>query len=241
MNSILGAICARAGSRGLPRKHVLPLGGRPLIEWTFEAAKAAKRLTRTVVSSNDPQILRLAQDAGLAVRTRPSELAGDTAPIQAVLRDLLAVEADQGRAYDAFVLLYGNIPLRAPGLIDQCVAALDDTEADAVLTVQPVGKFHPYWMQVRDQHGFASPFHETNLYRRQDLPPLYIHDGAVVVGRLRRLLHPPVVVQGLYGWLGDRIRLVVQDHLKSVDVDTALDFHVAEALLRQAQAKEGFI
>src|SRR3954452_14269042 len=107
----LGIILARAGSVGLPNKHLLQLLGRPVISYTFDHARASERLDRVVVSSDCPQILRLGQQNGFDTIRRPAALATSDASVQAVmLHAMRAIEADESFQADAVVVLYGNVP-----------------------------------------------------------------------------------------------------------------------------------
>lgn len=234
----LGIILARAGSKGLPNKCVAPLCGRPLIEYTFDHALAATRLDALVLSTDSHAAQQLAARRGITTIQRPPELATDTARVDDAARHAVqAWEQQTARAVDAVAILYGNIPIRAAGSIDRCIALLAESGADSVRTVAPVSKQHPDWLHRLDDDGRLTQFRPNSIYRRQDLQPLYYHDGAVLAIRRPalfndRTLHDP---QALWG--NDR-RAIVQQPEDAVDVDTRLDLHVAAAILtaRQAQA-----
>src|SRR4051812_46123228 len=128
----LGIILARAGSVGLTGKHLRPLVGRPVIAHTFEHARAAARLTRVCVTTDCPVIRRLAMVEGFDVIERPAHLASGDASVQDVmLHAMHAVEAaDPAFCADALVTLYGNVPLRPAGVIDQAIEHLERTRCD---------------------------------------------------------------------------------------------------------------
>ncbi|GIK16963.1 MAG: hypothetical protein BroJett003_19270 [Planctomycetota bacterium] len=229
--NVLGIILARAGSKGLPGKCVLPLCGRALIEYTFDHALAARSLTAAVLSTDSEPAKALAHRYRIEVIDRPAVLATDEARVDDAARHAVeAWEARHGRTVHAVVLLYGNIPVRAPGLIDRVVAHLLHTGADSVRSVARVGKHHPDWLHRLDGDRMT-PLRPNGIYRRQDLEPLYYHDGAaaaVTRASLFSALRRPDDGQAFLG--ADR-RAVVQDASDAVDVDDALDLHVAEAAL----------
>src|SRR3954469_3178146 len=179
--NILAVIMARAGSVGLKNKHTLPLLGRPVISYTFDHAIASKLITGWVVSSDSPEILSLATDAGFHTIQRPQHLATTEASVQSVLLHALnSIERDCGYVADAVVTLYGNVPIRGEGAIDRGIALLQQTKCDSVRSFCPVGKWHPAWMSRLSDDGRADPLHPGSIHRRQDLPELFLHDGAVV-------------------------------------------------------------
>ncbi len=176
----LAIILARAGSVGLPDKHLLPLLGRPVISYTFAHAKTASSLTRVVLSSDCPRLRRLAEVEEITALVRPAYLATADASVQDVmLHAMETVEADSDFHADALVVLYGNVPVRSRGVIDRAVQMLAETGCDSVRSFCPVGKWHPAWM-ARLREDRVLPLHAGSIHRRQDLEPLFLHDGAVV-------------------------------------------------------------
>lgn len=150
----LCVIIARAGSKGLLKKNTRLLVGKPLVAWTIEHAQRAKRLSRVVVSTDSPEVVRVAEGYGLGVVQRPAELASDTATVDSAVRHaVLEIETTEGGPCDAVVILYGNVPLRPDGLIDSAIQKLQSSGADSVQSVCPVGKNHPYWMKTLGGEG----------------------------------------------------------------------------------------
>ena len=254
--AILAVILARAGSVGLPGKSLRPLLGRPVLAYTFDHVRESHLITRSVVSSDDPAILTLAQKNGFETITRPSELATATSPTDPVLRHALrtvagtlrvpsvgkrAAKADGTRSVPAtmpqiVVMLYGNVPVRRGGMIDKCIEMLLETGCDSVQTIAPVGKMHPYWMFDLDPAGKIQKHIPNTIFRRQDLPPLYSPTGAVYVIRTDVLLSSENSPDP-HAFLGtDRRGLVVAPE-DSVDIDMERDLWVAEAVLRAAGAE----
>lgn len=230
--TILGIILARAGSKGLPGKCVRELCGRPLIAYTFDHVRQSRRLTDILLTTDSDPAKRLAREAGIGVVDRPAELATDTATVDAAARH--AVEAWESRhdaAVDVAVLLYANIPLRADGLIDRAVDHLLCSGADSVRSVAPVGKMHPDWLHRLDGDRMAQ-FRPNSIYRRQDLEPLYFHDGAVAAVTRAALFAALANPNDHQAFLGEDRRAIVQRADDAVDIDEPVDLYLAEALLR---------
>lgn len=232
----LAIILARGGSQGLPGKHLLPLLGRPVISYTFDHARAAKNLTHTIVSSDDPAILDLAHRAGFPTLLRPPELATSEASVQDVLLHALDhVQSQPGSPhFDAVVTLYGNVPVRPAGCIDQALALLAATTADSVRSFTPVGKWHPQWMAIlRDNH--VAPLHAGSVHRRQDLQPLWLHDGAVVASTRAIMEYARKHRDDPHAFFGSDRRGFEVPQGDTVEVDSRRDLFWAEAVLRERQ------
>ena len=230
----LAVILARSGSVGLPYKHLLTLLGRPVISYTFDHARAAKSLTQTVVSSDCPNIRRLANSAGFHAIERPAHLATSEASVQDVmLHTMDEVKADSGFHADALVVLYGNVPVRPAGVIDEAVNMLEQTHCDSVRSFCPVGKWHPAWMSRLDGDRVV-PLEPGSVHRRQDLPPLWLHDGAVVAVSRAAMLRGRVDPDP-HAFFGTDRRGIQTEAGATVEIDRPCDFYLAEAVLRAAQ------
>ena len=171
--SVLAVVPARGGSKGLPGKNLRPLAGLPLVAHSLRAAAAMRTVTRCVVSTDDPEIARVAREHGGDVPwLRPAELATDTTPMAPVLRHALAaVEAEEGRPYDAVVLLDPTSPARVPAEVDSAVERLlDSPDLDGVISVSEPS-FNPVWVGVR-----SSP-------RDPDVLERYFPEGAGITRR----------------------------------------------------------
>jgi CMP-N,N'-diacetyllegionaminic acid synthase len=232
----LGVILARAGSLGLANKHLLPLLGRPVIDYTFEQARRSQRLTKVVVSTDCPRIRSLARAAGLIAIERPDYLATAEASVQdAMLHALDTVEADRSFHADALVVLYGNCPVRADGVIDRAIAKLAETGCDSVRTFCPVGKWHPAWMSRVDDDGNVDAFRPGSIHRRQDLEPLYLHDGGAVVVSRASMLRGRQFPTDPHAFFGIDRRGVKTEPGEVIEVDHQRDMYWAEAVLRDRQ------
>ncbi|MCK5271054.1 MAG: acylneuraminate cytidylyltransferase family protein [Sedimentisphaerales bacterium] len=232
--NVLGIIPARGGSRGVPRKCVRELLGKPVIAYTIAAAIEAERIDRVVVTTDDRKAKEIAKTYNITVVDRPAELAADTARIDDAMRHCCnELEQKDGYKPDVIVLLYANVPVRAEGIIDKTIDHLIRTGADSVQTFAPVGKFHPYWLYQLDS-DHATKYIDNQVFQRQDLPQLYTIDGAVGVVKYEVLMAAQGSDDPHAFWGTDR-RGLIQDSHETVDIDTFRDFFLAEAVLREQQ------
>lgn len=231
----LGIVLARAGSKGLPDKCVRPLRGRPVLEYTLDHALQSRSLSAVVLSTDSTRAKEIAASRSVELVDRPAELAHDTATIDSAARHAVETwEARHQKRVDAVAILYGNIPVRAPGLVDRAIAKLYESGASSVRSVAPVGKFHPDWMH-RLEGDRMRQFRMNSIYRRQDLEPLYVHDGAVVVVTRVALFDALRTPNDYQSFLGPDRRAIEQRPEEAVDIDEPLDFYIAEALLAHAE------
>jgi CMP-N-acetylneuraminic acid synthetase len=228
MNS-LGVIPARGGSKSVPRKNIALVHGKPLIAYTIEAAQRSRLLTHFLVSSDDAEIIAVARQYGApAPFVRPAELATDTAPSLPVVQHAVGeMERLHGITYDYVVLLQPTTPLRLPGDIDAALEKLAATGADSVISVCDVGAYHPARMrQIIDDRLVELPIREPKeMARRQDLPPVYIRNGAIYAVK-----RDVVMLQNTMS--GGVCRPYIMPEERSVNVDSMLDLLLAEILLR---------
>lgn len=225
--TVLGVITARGGSKGVPRKNIRPLGGRPLLAWTTAAALASRRLTRTVLSTDDEEIARLGRECGVEVPfLRPAELASDAAPTLPVLQHAVAALEANGARFDAICLLQPTAPLRTTADIDACIETLERTGADSVVTMSPVpAEFNPHWVYFESGGTFRlSTGEPAPIPRRQELPPAYHREGSVYVTRRDVLMEG----NSLYG---KSLAGYIVDPSERVNIDTPADWEHAEALI----------
>ena len=236
---ILAVILARSGSAGLTGKHLRPLLGRPMIRYTFDAARAASSLTRVVVSTDCREILQMAGDECIETVNRPSTLATADASVQAaMLHAMKTVEARSSFRADGLVVLYGNVPVRGEGVIDRAVELLLRTGCDSVRSVCPVGKWHPTWMLKVDGDRAAS-LASNSVDRRQDLEPMFLHDGAVVAVSRASMLRADSMPDDPHAFFGVDRRAIHTEIGETVEVDHLRDLYWAEAVLRERMRGEG--
>lgn len=227
---VLGLIPARGGSKGMPRKNIRPLCGRPLLAYTADAAHGARLLSRTILSTDDPEIAEEGRRCGLDVPfLRPAELAQDTTPTLPVVIHALRWLEQHGEHVDAVCLLQPTHPLRGSDTIDACIALLATSGADAVVTLLPVpSQYNPHWVYWRDEDGRLrlSTGAAQPIPRRQDLPPAFHREGSVYVTRR------DVVIED-HSLYGQNVVGQLVDPEWSVNIDGPADWQRAERLLRQ--------
>lgn len=221
---ILGVVTARGGSKGVPRKNIVPLLGKPLIAYTAEAMLASERLHRRILSTDDEEIASIGAECGLEVPfLRPPELARDDTPTVPVLQHAVSWVHSQGEAYDAVCLLQPTNPFRRPEDIDGCIEMLERTGADAVVTVLPVpDRFNPHWVFENDDRGYLrlSTGESRPVPRRQELPRTFHREGSVYVTRTQVLMEQ----NSLYG---DRLMGYLMDGSRCVNIDEISDLETA--------------
>lgn len=231
----LAVILARAGSEGLTNKHLRLICGRPVIEYTFDHVRESKRLSQTVVSTDCRHIKGLARARGLRVVDRPAELATSSASVQdAMLHAMDATESQQNFHADALVVVYGNVPIRPRGILDKAVELLRKTGCDSVRSFCPVGKWHPAWMS-RLEGDRVEPLVPGSIHRRQDLTPLYLHDGAVVAVSRGAMLRARENRSDPHAFFGIDRRGIITEIGQTVEIDHARDLLLAEAILKEQQ------
>lgn len=235
-SSALALILARGGSKGVPRKNAASIAGRPCLAWTIADVKSARLVAHMVVSTDDPELANIARREGIQVVPRPTELATDTATVDAAARH--AIAECPGSAGGPIVILYGNVPVRPAGLIDRAIDLLLRTNCDSVQSYAPVGKHHPWWTaRIDAETGRVAPWegHTLNhgIHRRQDLPPAHIPDGGVlVVSRRALMLEVPGVTPGPHAFFGADRRGILTSEGEVIDIDSPIDLLVADAVLR---------
>lgn len=217
---VLAIIPARGGSKGIPRKNVLPLGGKPLIAHTIDAARASQTVNRVVVSTDDDEIADVALRYGAEVVRRPARLATDTASSEdALVHTLDHLREADGYAPDLIVFLQCTSPLTAPEDIDGTVTTLRDQDADSALAVTA---FH-YFLWRTDAEGAATGINHDKSVRlmRQQRTPEYLETGAVYVMKTA-------------GFLAARHRFFGKTVLfdtpveRRLEIDDPEDFRIAE-------------
>ena len=224
--NVLGVIPARGGSKGIPMKNLAPLCGRPLLAYTADAVKESKKLTRTIVSTDDERVADCARSLGLEVPfIRPSSLAVDDTPMLPVLQHAIAKMRAGGFDADMVVLLQPTSPLRRGEHIDAAVVWLQRVRGDSVVSVVAVPhQFNPTSV-MRAEEGLLKPFLDgPSVTRRQDKPQLFARNGPAVLA-----VHTRVIEGGsLYGDESWPLLMTPED---SLDIDTPWDLRLAESII----------
>jgi CMP-N-acetylneuraminic acid synthetase len=229
---VLAVITARGGSKAIPRKNVLPLGGKPLVGWTIEAALAAKNLDRVILSTDDDEIAAIGRSFGCEVPfKRPEELATDTSHHPEVMIHAARFMAETlCDAYDTIMCLQPTVPFRKAHHIDEAVDTFFEKGADSLIALK--AQDYPPWWMFRLNNGRIQPAFEykpgVNVFNleRQEFPKVYRPNGAIYLTwveslyRHHRLVNP------------NDCAYYVMEEADSVDIDTVGDFAAAEAMLK---------
>ncbi|PKN02169.1 MAG: CMP-N-acetlyneuraminic acid synthetase [Elusimicrobia bacterium HGW-Elusimicrobia-1] len=225
---ILGIIPARGGSKGLPRKNIRVMGGKPLLVWTIEQGARSKYLDRIIVSTDDKKIARVAARHGADVPfIRPARLSTSRAKSIDVVLHLLNRLVKRGENYDVLVLLQPTSPLRKTGDIDKALRLMDLKGADSVVSVCET-EHHPYWQNTLPPDGNMKGFVRKKYINRnrQEFPKYYRLNGALFAARVG-------YIRKHKNFFGPRCYAYIMPKERSVDIDTALDFGFAEYLMKR--------
>lgn len=219
---VLALITARGGSKGLPRKNVLLAAGKPLVAWTVDAAISAECVERVVLSSDDHEIIDAARSAGCDVPfCRPAHLASDVATsIDVVLHAL-----DQLPGYEYVVLLQPTSPLRTAADIDAAFELMIESGAPSCVSVCDVDQ-SPYWMyKMAAGNKLERLLSEVDrVTRRQDLPPMYVLNGAIYIAHIDWL-------RANKSFVGVETVAYLMPKKRSLDIDTAQDFELFRSMI----------
>lgn len=224
---LLAIIPARGGSKGVPRKNIFSLAGRPLIYYSIIAAQKAKFVDRVVVSTDDQEIAEISRKLEAEVRLRPRALAADDTPTRDVLEYVANELAAEGDRPDAVLTLQPTSPLRTADHIDEAVVLFEsDPQADSLVSCVDVPHvFHPRSVMRKDSAGYLVPYlDEKQPTRRQDKEAVFARNGAAIyITRTNRLKDYV---------FGGNLLAYMMDPESSLDIDTIEDFAAAEQLLR---------
>ncbi|HUX91572.1 MAG TPA: acylneuraminate cytidylyltransferase family protein [Gallionellaceae bacterium] len=221
-------IFARGGSKGLPGKNIRPLGGKPLIAWSIEHALAVKRIGRVIVSTDSEEIAAVAREYGAEVPfIRPAELARDDSSEWLAWRHALNyLQEKDGALPSVMVSVPATAPLRLPLDIENCLDEYEKGDVDMVITVSDAHR-SPYFNMVKTNVdgtvGLVIP-PQSAIVRRQDAPIVYDMATVAYVARPEFVLTHNAVFEG-------RVRAVNVPTERAIDIDTLLDFQIAECLL----------
>ena len=224
---ILSIIPARGGSKGIPRKNLCLVAGRPLIFFTLDAARRSSLLDRTIVSTEDPEIASLCTELGGEVLLRPDYLATDVSTTRDVLLHVVETLAVTGYLPDAVMTLQPTSPLRSFRHIDESVRLFQsDPHADSLVSCVPIPHiYHPLSVMQQTSEGYLEPFLDLSQpTRRQDKIPLYARNGAAIYITRTKLLNKYIY--------GGRLIPYFMEEYASLDIDTVDDLMEADRRLR---------
>ncbi|OGI21622.1 MAG: hypothetical protein A2287_08665 [Candidatus Melainabacteria bacterium RIFOXYA12_FULL_32_12] len=225
---ILGIIPARGGSKGVPRKNIKLLAGKPLIAYTIEAALKSRYIDKVIVSTEDDEIARVAKEFGAETIKRPEELAQDVTKTAPVIVHTVTELEHNGYSPDIIVLLQPTCPLRDENVIDAALEKLINSNKDSIFTGFVVSQAMPFWKQNPD--GSLTALYDYHLRpRRQEehlRGTIYCENGA-----LYAITREAFMETG--DFLGNNAGIFVADSqiMPQIDIDTLEDFESAEKII----------
>jgi N-acylneuraminate cytidylyltransferase len=221
---ILAIIPARGGSKGVPGKNIKMLGGKPLMQFTFDSVKNSSLLTKTILSSEDEGIIVVARNLGIEVPfVRPDALATDDAKSIDVIQHAVSFLESKGEYFDAVCLLQVTSPFREKDFIDQAIQKFIATGVDTLISVLPVPhEYNPHWVFEENEAGnlFIATGEEEIISRRQELPKAYHRDGSLYLTKIK------YIKQGTF--YGSKMGYIESNPDLYVNIDTLADWKEAE-------------
>lgn len=227
----LVVIPARGGSKGIPRKNIKPLDGKPLIYYSIDTARTVVPDKDICVSTDDDEIIQVVEDYGLKVPfKRPAELATDTAGTYEVLLHALDFYEKQGRHYDVLILLQNTSPFRTAEHVKGAMG-LYSSDVDMVVSVKECAANPYYCVFEENEEGFLHVCKgDGNIFRRQDAPKVYEYNGAIYI------MNTAVLKTTHMHKMQKRVKYVMDD-ASSFDLDTMWDWKMAEMIMEQSKQK----
>jgi len=228
---ILSIIPARGGSKGVTKKNIRLMAGKPLIFYSIEAGLKSEYIDRVVVTTENIEISKIAERYGAEVIKRPEKLAKDDTPSPPVYKHAIRfLEKNKQYKPDIIVVLQPPTPLRTVEDIDSCIRKLIKEKCDSVITLRKVE--HPvHWMVKIDKNGKVYKYFELNeIKRRQDAADVYMPNGAVFVTWYD-------IFMKYCTMRGPDTRAIIMPQERSIDIDTELDFFIAEKLMDKKKVK----
>lgn len=222
---VLAIIPARGGSKGLPRKNILDLGGLPLIAWTIRAAQNSKYIDKVILTSDDAEICSIAEQYQCDVPfIRPKELASDTATTASVVLHALE-QLDE--AFELIVLLQPTSPFRTEQHIDEAIEYYEEHHSQSLVSVSSLTK-SPEWLFNLDSNNKLMPLlaHFQTVTRRQDAQKAYYLNGSIYLFNKEQFMNHPCFID-------ENTEAYFMDEYSSIDIDSINDLNFARFLLNE--------
>jgi len=221
--AVVAIIPARGGSKGIPKKNIRLLGGKPLIAYSIEAALKSKFIDRVIVSTENEEIAKIAKKYGAEIIKRPRELAADETPTIDVIFHVL--EIIKGYYPKVIVVLQPTSPLRTTQDINSAVKLFLENDCESVVSVCEAEP-SPYW-SFKIERGYLKPIFGENYLRmrRQKLPKLYVPNGAIEISR-------PEILHKYRSFYCKETTPYVMPPERSIDIDSEIDLKLAELLMK---------
>jgi N-acylneuraminate cytidylyltransferase len=222
VKKIICLIPARGGSKGVARKNIKLLAGKPLIAYTIEAALKVSIIDDVYVTTDDKEIAAIAKEYGAKVIDRPVQLACDTATSEAALLHAQALLLDSKVEISLIVFLQCTSPFRTSVDIERAILQLKSEEADSLLSVSPTHKF--LW-EMKNGEAYSINYNYKCRPRRQDMNQQYVENGSIYI-------YKPCVLEKYENRLGGKVTLYVMRENQILDIDTEEDFYYAEQQIK---------
>ncbi|MDP3624755.1 MAG: acylneuraminate cytidylyltransferase family protein [Methanobacteriaceae archaeon] len=231
MENIISVIPARGGSKGLLRKNVKSIAGTQLITYSINAANNSKYIKNSFISTEDPEIESISKNCGFEVIKRPETLAKDNSLTIDVILHSLDFFEEKGAIIDLLVLLQPTSPLRTSIDIDNAIELYINNDCESVISVSEL-EHSPYW-SLKLQNSYLIPSFGKEYFekRRQDLPTLYSPNGAIFISK-------PEYLRKHKTFYSEKTLPYIMPPERSIDIDTELDFKLAELILKERKENE---
>ena len=221
---IVGILPARGGSKGIPRKNLIPFCGKPLIAWTIAHALGSSSIRDVYVSTDDDEIAAVSRDHGAKVIKRPAELAGDTATSESALLHALNVIESEVSPVDLVVFYQATSPLRQPQDTDNAVALFLREKADSLFSAT---QLHDSTIWMQDGAGYRSVTYDyKNRGRRQDRPPSFLENGSIYI-------FTPQVLKRDQNRIGGKLVIHLMPFWQSFQIDSADELELVEYYMKR--------
>lgn len=229
--SVVALIPARAGSKGVPKKNIKELGGKPLIAWSIEQALASELIDRVIVSTDSKEIAKISMSYGAEVPfMRPTEISGDTASTESSMLHCCEFLEKESFLPDIIVLIQCTSPIRSTCVFDQAITEFRNKNYDSMLSVSESHRFT--W---KNPSSPKASYDFKNRPRRQDISPLdreYLETGSFYITKRSILTHEK-------NRLGGKVGFFLTPEIESFEIDSDIDFIICEELMKtQRQASE---
>tara|TARA_R110001592_G_scaffold57767_4_gene175638 strand:+ start:28239 stop:28931 length:693 start_codon:yes stop_codon:yes gene_type:complete len=225
---ILAIIPARGGSKGVPRKNIKLLAGKPLLEYTSAVTLKSSLLSKVVISTDDDEIISVAKKLGLEIPfKRPKDLATDSSSSLSVILHALEYFESKNIYFDAVCLLQVTSPFRTVEFLDKAIQKFIKSKSDSLISVQEVPhEYNPHWsFELDENENLKIATGETEIIsRRQDLPKAYHRDGSIYITKTK-------ILKEQNSLFGDKISHIVSPKEFYVNIDTMDDWNKAEKIL----------
>ncbi|WP_298421553.1 acylneuraminate cytidylyltransferase family protein [uncultured Kordia sp.] len=227
--NILAVIPARGGSKGVPGKNKKLLNGKPLIQYSIDAALESKYINEVVVTTDDEEIIAISKSLGANVPfVRPKHLAEDATPTLPVIQHVISYFETEGKHFDAICLLQPTSPFRPTGFLEKALETFKEKQTDSLVSVLEVPhEYNPHWTFEANENGVLQiATGEKNIIpRRQELPKAYHRDGSIYITKTN-------IIQQENSLYGNSLSYVVSDKKYYVNIDTQNDWLKAEQLAK---------